>query len=545
MTKNEPFYKNEIGNAMSFSEFKPVIHSYDQIPLIAIIDKDDEILLNTPEAEWYNILYSLPWRYYQLFAADYYNALYDFNQFREKKTKNPDEKLETKEEAVERITKSRPTVNKNEPVMYHPEFRTPSVEKVKPEDVAPGFPPKRFRGKKPKCFFAMFKSFLGALLMGFPAEPEKVYNLLISNLPFARVCGFVPKGGDDNYWSYHVPSLRKIEQFDQIMTEYGIWDKIKWNQVKRNIEEGVIKAENVLVGDTTHYHAYSSFETITYTDEKGKEKRKSQSKPTKKCGCADKANCRHLWELKDDGAGTIVKAHKKMIWGHKASILGLAIQGIPLDAAAVADAATYDGQTLYPHVELFFKALPEVELWIDTILYDSACDDEKLKDKFRDKEGMNIVLKTSMNPRRRKPVTEGLPKGMEKVTVQGDLICKGGFEMDYKGSRYELEKFIYSAPRDETGKSVCADCEFKPVCCPIAKDGRVATISFEMLPYIDPEDPPMAKRFKAMMKFWPSVERMIKRLKCDLSDDRLKKRGNASFQASLDKTMIAFHIMLR
>ncbi|CAB1081580.1 hypothetical protein D1AOALGA4SA_9230, partial [Olavius algarvensis Delta 1 endosymbiont] len=36
-------------------------------------------------------------------------------------------------------------------------------------------------------------------------------------------------------------------------------------------------------------------------------------------------------------------------------------------------------------------------------------------------------------------------------------------------------------------------------------------------------DPPMAKRFKAIMTRRPSVERMIKRLKCDLGDDRLKK----------------------
>jgi hypothetical protein len=55
----------------------------------------------------------------------------------------------------------------------------------------------------------------------------------------------------------------------------------------------------------------------------------------------------------------------------------------------------------------------------------------------------------------------------------------------------------------------------------------------------------MAKRFKAIMARRPSVERMIKRLKCDLSDDRLTKRGNDSFQAYLDKTMIAFHVLLR
>ena len=519
------------------------IHHYEQIPLVTIIDKDDEILLITPGAEWYSILSDFPWRDYQSFAAYYYNALYDFNQFRDKDSENPDAEIETKEEAVERITKSRPTIDKTESVIYQPAFKVPSVEKVRPEDVAPGVPPKRFRGKKPKCFFAMYKSFLGASLMGFRVVPESVHNLLTSNLPFARVCGFVPKCADENYWFYHVPSLRKLEQFDQIMTEYGIWDRLKKNVVKRNIAEGVIKKENVLVGDTTHYHAYSTFETITYEDENGNEKKKSQSKTTKKCGCEDKLNCSHPWELADDGAGTIVKAPKKVIWGHKASILGLPLQGIPLDAAAVADAATFDGQTLYPHVDIFFNEMPEIELWIDTILYDSACDDQKLKDKFWNEK--EIILKTSMNPRRRKLVMEGLPKCMEKITPRGDMTCKGGFVMDYMGARYDAEKFIYRAPRDETGNPVCTDCEHKPFCCPIAQEGRAATVSFDLLPHIDAEDAPMAKRFKAMMTLRPSVERMIKRLKCDLSDDRLRKRGNASFQAYLDKTMIAFHTLLR
>ncbi len=38
---------------------------------------------------------------------------------------------------------------------------------------------------------------------------------------------------------------------------------------------------------------------------------------------------------------------------------------------------------------------------------------------------------------------------------------------------------------------------------------------------------------------------MIKRLKRDLDDDRLKKRSKALFQAYLVKTMIAFHILFR
>ena len=232
-----------------------------------------------------------------------------------------------------------------------------------------------------------------------------------------------------------------------------------------------------------------------------------------------------------------------MIWGHKAAVLGLPRQGIALDASAVADAATFDGETLLPHVEMLFQNLPEVQPWIDRLLYDSACDDRKLKDIFYDLFG--IELKASFNPRRRKTVTENLPNGMAKITPSANLFCNGGFEMDFKGARFDFDKFIYQAPFDENQISVCSSCPDKPTCSPYSTKGRAVTISFDMLPGIDPEDPPMAKRFKAIMKRRPSVERMIKRLKRDLSDDRLTKRGNNSFQAYLDKTLIAYHILLR
>jgi len=232
-----------------------------------------------------------------------------------------------------------------------------------------------------------------------------------------------------------------------------------------------------------------------------------------------------------------------MHWGHKASVLGLPRQGVALDASAVADAATFDGETFLPHVEMLFENLPEVEPWIERVLYDSACHDSKLKGTFMDRFG--IELKASFNPRRRKSVTENLPMGMAKITASGTLICNAGFEMDYKGARFDSDKFIYQAPMDESKTSVCSDCQHKDTCSPQSTKARTVTIPFDVLPSIHHEDPPMAKRFKAIMMRRPSVERMIKQLKRDLSDDRLRKRGNDSFQAYLDKTLIAYHMLLR
>ena len=515
----------------------------NQLPLIQIIDEDDQLLLHSPDAQWYRILKYFPDMDYRQIAADYYNSLYHFNKTRTMDTDAPHDNNEDKQQATRRLLFERATMNDSTPIIFEQDC-VPDIEKiVTPEQIAPGITPNRIGGKKPKCFFAMFKSFVGASTMGFAPEPENVYALLTSNLSFARVCGLVPKGADANYWYKYVPSLRKLEQFDQIMTEYGLWSKAKWDHVRENIANKIIHKENELVGDTTHYHAYSAFKTVEYTDSKGKEKKKSQSKTTKKCRCQDVNNCPHPWQLADQGAGTITKAHNRYIWGHKASTLGLPRQGIPLDAVAVADAATHDGETIYPHVVRLFDNLPQIVPWIDTVLYDGAADSQGLKDKF-DKD-FGIRLRASLNPRRRKSVTVNLPRGMEKITPYGTLFCNAGYEMDYKGMRYESEKFIYHAPLDDSSSSVCLSCDQKSLCCPVTKKGRVATLPFSVLPHIDPKDPPMARRFKAMMTHRPSVERMIKRLKCDLSDDRLKKRGNAAFQAYLDKTMIAFHILLR
>jgi hypothetical protein len=506
--------------------------------------EDDEILRGSPDAVWFHVLTDLPWEPLREVAAAYYDALFHHKSKRPGPPGEAEPSGETREEASQRLLWERPTMDKSRPVLYEADFEAPPPEakRISPLAVAPGVVPVRGGGPRPKCFFALHKSFLGASLAGRPPEPQFVWELLTSNPSFARTCGFRPRVKDGTRLRADVPSLRKLEEFDQIMRTYGLWDRAKTDQVRDNVREGVVKEENVVVGDTTHYFAFSGFRVVAYEDESGKPRKKSQSKTRKTCRCGDWNACPHPWEQTDEGAGTIVKRGKKMHWGHKASVVGLPGQDVPLDARCVADGATNDGQTFLPHVERLLDVYPEMGDWFDHAIYDAACDDPGTRSRFRE---LGLALRTSINPRSRKTLFQGLPRGMEKLTPHGNLVCDAGEEMEYWGARRGDQKFIYRAPRDESGAPACASCERRPECCPGAEKGRVATVPFEMLPHVDPEDPPMARRHRAMMKLRPSVERMIKRLKCDLGDPRLTKRGNDSFQAHLDKTLYAFHVLLR
>lgn len=239
----------------------------------------------------------------------------------------------------------------------------------------------------------------------------------------------------------------------------------------------------------------------------------------------------------------MVKSTSKKYWAHKASIIGFSGQGIALDAIPVSDASTNDGKTIFPHVKVLLETYPQLDGMIERLLYDSAADYEELKEKFENE--LEIELKASFNPRGKKAITEGLPRGITKLTPYGYPVCLNEYELEYQGMRIENEKYIYKSPLDDDGLSVCLGCKHKNACCPNSNTGRIVTIAFDLLPHINSDDPPMARKFKAIMARRPAVERMIKRLKCDLSDDRLSKAGNTAFKAYLDKTMIAYHLLLR
>ncbi len=379
--------------------------------------------------------------------------------------------------------------------------------------------------------------------MGMDATPENVYNNLCGNPSFARACNFTQPSAHTDRQS-DIPSLRKIEQFDQVMSENGLWAEAKNDTIEENFRQGLIHPEKNIVHDTTHHLAFSGFETVKYSNKNGKPCKKSQSHLTKKCSCPCKEDCSHSWELSDEGAGTVVKKHKVYHWAHKSTIIGLPDQGIPIISQAMTDSAGHDSTSIIESMEKLTQRFPEVAKAADNLLDDSAADDPQLK-KLVEKK-FDIKLRCHINPRRRKTLTEkNLPKAMATLTPTGTLRCNQGHQMDYQTKR-EDAGYYYGPPRDQQGENRCHTCPIKSQCCHRDNtDGRHVTIPFEKLPSVSKEDPQMAKRFRKTMKKRPAIERMIYRLKCILGDRYLSKRGNHNYQASLDKAMLAFHFLLR
>jgi hypothetical protein len=540
-----------------------------QIPLIHIVESDDLYLEAQEDVFWFGLLRDLDWRPLRPIAARYYEALWQFNenQARGRAGRSAAANPESQEEATHRLLFERATLCEDAPVLHEAESREPPAIRVDPATLRPGRTPARFAGRAPKCFFAMLKAFMGVAVCGRMPEPKDVYAKLIGNPSFARTCGFTLPDPERGYRQSDIPSLRKLEQFDQIMSNHGLWGDAAVGQVAKNLEEGYVKRESTLVHDTTHYHAFSSMRVVDLpADEEGlssqdvkpdktkrdtgnptttkprKKKRKSQPKTTKSCKCRDRANCPHPWVNADDGAGTVVKSTGKMYWGHKASTISFARQEILLDAVAMTDAASHDSQSLPGHVARVFKLYPDLKEAVTRVLDDGAADDQPLKDFFW--EEWEIELLAPVNPRRRGSITKDLPRGIDHITPLGIPVCRNGYPFEFVTCRYDTQKFVFQAPRGEDGIPVCWQCPARPQCYRGNVGARRVTIGFERLPWLDPEFPQVSKRFAKIMARRTVIERLHKLMKDDFGDDRLSKRGTKAFQARLDKTLLAMHLSL-
>lgn len=593
-----------------------------QLPLVHCVESDDVYLRGRPDVLWFTLLSSVDWgQEFAATGAQYYEALWQFNAAQtraqaEQAAKRAAANPETKREATTRLLFDRATMREEAPILAEDPPEDLPLIHVDPAALAPGVVPARLAGRAPKCFFAMFSAFVAVAVKGRAPEPEAVSEELRDNPSFARACGFTLPDPAVGYRQSDVPSLRKLEQFDQIMTDRGLWDQAAVQRVAANLKAKIVEVRSALVHDTTHFHAESTRTAVDLPEAHGKEagnalsvdasdsstkkstqvpeakiasgvegatnaasakedapavkigkgekqkKRKSQSRTTKNCRCEDRATCPHEWVLADPGAGTVVKAGGKMHWAHKASTLTfVGGEGVLLDAVALTDAASHDSKSLVPHLARVFERHPKLKGIVNRVLDDSAADDAALKAAVLN--DFSIELLTKPNPRGRKPMTTDLPRGIDHLTNLGVPVCRAGFPFDFIGCRHEEKRFLFQAPdaptekeadvgpgaqgaifSSETAQPICAGCPLKGECCRDGAQRRNVSIPFDRLPWIDPAFPQLSIRFEKEMAQRTVIERLHKLMKDDFGDENLTKRGTKAFQARLDKTKLAMHLVL-
>lgn len=546
-----------------------VVATAAQFPLIQVVESDDLYFERGQEFLWFRLLHGLPWITLRPVAARYYEALWQFNveqqrahqqRMAEVAVANP----ETIDQAKVRLLFERPTLCPGATPLHQVCDGLVAEIRVDPATLEPGVVPLRLAGRQPKCFFALLKAFVGMVLRGRAAEPEIVHDELHNNPSYARACGFTLPDARSGYRQSDTPSRRKIEQFDQIMITAGLWHHLAVEQVRANLRDGVVQVDHILVHDTTHYPARSAMTAVEIPSpaqdktpepksrrvKKGarsaarKLRRKSQPRTIKTCRCKPQQNCAHPWVSADPGAGTVCKSGGKRYWAHKASTIGVRdLQGqeVLLDAVAMSDAASHDSMSLEAHIERLFQDFPELKDKIEWVLDDAAADDEDLKNRLNLRWG--IVLMTPINPRGRKKQTKNLRRGIDHIEPKGIPVCRQGFPFDFVGVRHEEECFLFRAP-DLDGVPVCRDCTVRAECYRGQDGARQVSIPFERLPWINPGMPELSLQFQQEMARRTVIERLHKLMKDDFGDERLDKRGNDAFQARLDKTRWAMHLLL-
>ena len=141
------------------------------------------------------------------------------------------------------------------------------------------------------------------------------------------------------------------------------------------------------------------------------------------------------------------------------------------------------------------------------------------------------------------PDREHCPHPWAKADDGAGTVVKSTVKM-YWAHKASTLSFAAQEILLDAGAFVCQDCSLRAGCYRGDKGGRQVSIPQQRLPWLNPDFPQLSKRFEKAMARRTSIERLHKLMKFDLGDDRLTKPGNNSFQARLDKTLFAMHILI-
>jgi hypothetical protein len=406
-------------------------------------------------------------------------------------------------------------------------------------------------GRPPCDAMCLMRAFLGAPLVVGSGSPTDVFRLLRSNPTYARACGFLGRGAKKQpgeLTSRKLPSQSTCEEFSEVMTRYGLWQCARIEQVRENLASGVVELEDTVAFDTTHVEANSHCGNVVPADAKTKSGKKPKHRKVprlcKRCGCGkdEWESCEHSWVPTDQGAAVVVKGPTRIFWAHKTSVAAFGKSEIPIDVRCLQYAAEHDGKTLVPHLDLLARDFPEVIELLRHVLADDAYqgNDEAVA-QFGNQAQLSVPIHPS---RASKTKIAATYDGIDRFTPIGVPVCDAGHRFQMRGRDILGERYIWVAPDDDTGASVCQSCAKLLTCLKKGTRRHIRVDRFDF-PQIDWEHPQHLVKNNKLYQRRTGVERAIKRLKVDLNAQKLTHRDGPRVQAHLDRALLSLHILIK
>ncbi len=538
---------------------------YDTIPALFESTSHLAVVQDPVNDEWVALIHKIDGEHYEVLARRYYIALHHFRESRVRPALPGRIEIQAqgKQQALQgmlEVIEQRKTASGSEG-----EHETAKVFVDAMPTRGDGDLPQALRdfskrppslsilltgaGRPPCDAMCLLRAFLAAPLCGVGDNPSCVHQLLHSNPTFAQLCGFLERSAlkqRGELTSRRVPSLSTCEEFSEVMTRYGLWHHARVEQVCRNISTGVIEVENTVCFDTTHVEANSHCDNVVPLDtkvEKGnKPKHRKVPRIRKQCACGQSEweTCEHEWTPTDQGAAVVVKGPSRIYWAHKASVASFGDSEIPLDVRVCQYAATNDGKTLIPHLELLTRDFPSIAFAMAYILADDSYrhnhDDVK---RF----GQQARLLTPVHGRKARAALAERFDGIDRFTPAGSPVCVGEHRFEMRGRDIIGESYIWIAPNDENGQPVCANCPHSGDCLKRGQSRHIRVDRADQ-PQIDWEHPQHLAKERARYARRTGVERAIKRLKNDLHGEVLTHRDALRVQAHLDRKLLILHLLL-
>jgi len=410
---------------MSFNNYQPFL-DYGLVPNPAVI--------------FPTVIDNYDWELFKDIARDYYLSLKEFRTKEEKSS-------------VGKVSQSQL------------ELFTPSVF-CKSDEVDKNL---KGAGRKPQNFMPLLKSFICARYMDVEVNSRTICSLLNSNPAFLERMG---------YKDTRPTSYRVIDRFDQVLTEYNLWEKIAYIAIDTNIKDKVIDAEDecFLIVDTTHVPA--------------KARRDKVVKPCRECIFT--RTCQ--WRVPtDDNAGVLTKSKTERYYAHKVGLSTPSRSALPI-GWFVDRGERYDGKFLEPLLNQFI----EHYCFFENISHVIA------NGTFGSKENAGITmtklkakLVTPINPRRCKEILNPA-RGINKITKYGQPVCLGDFPMALHTRSIKTKEYLWVCAKLHPESPDYEEdyvCEFKEHCSK-GRYGRAYRTKAEAFPQIDWELPQFSKEGK-------------------------------------------------